>query len=318
MGRRIQKPFPIVWQLSTLPLMNKRTLITGVLLTNAPYDGNRKLNGFRNLVNIISTYFITPYSNKNISLVADGVTTNTKTDTTGGFWTIADYQHEGRIDVIVHGGNIPLKVIHNYPIAYKSMGGILGVISDIDDTIIESFTADFFKRVAVLLFRTPEKRKPIDFTHKLFKVFEERQANTYYVSKSESNLFGTLTNFIEHSGLRKGVLFLTPYMNFWKLLSTKKATDFKMNRIRFLIENTSEKKYILFGDDSQRDMEIYFEVAKAFPKSILKIYIRQTKPKISLSRKQGIESLRKTGIPIKYFKADDHMEESDTLSATKI
>ncbi|MDF0707460.1 App1 family protein [Muricauda sp. 334s03] len=313
---RTPRPSPVVWQLSALPLIDKRTLIMGVLLTNVPYDVARKSGSFRNLINITKTYSVRPYSNKNISLIADGVTTKTKTDANGSFWTIADYQHRRGIDVMVHGRNRPLGIIHNYPIAHKSLGNTLGVISDIDDTIIESFTADFFKRVSVLLFKTPKKRKPIDFTHKLFKVFEERKANTYYVSKSESNLFGTLTNFIEHSGLPKGVLFLTPYMSLWKLLSTKKAKDFKMNRIRFLIENSAEEKYILLGDDSQRDMEIYFETAKAFPKNILKIYIRQTKPKINLSKKQGIESLKNTGIPVKYFKADDDLEESDISSKT--
>jgi phosphatidate phosphatase APP1 len=152
MGTRTPKPFPAVWQISALSLVNKRTLITGVLLTNVPYDVNRKSGNFRNLVNIIRTYFINPYANKDISLISNGITTNIRTDGNGSFWIIADYKQEGKLEITIPDKLKPLKIIQNYPIIHNTTHSTLGIISDIGDTIIESFSVSFFKRIAALLF----------------------------------------------------------------------------------------------------------------------------------------------------------------------
>ncbi len=318
MGRGTSRSYPVVWQISALQLVNKRTLIAGVLLTKVPYDVNRKSNTFRNLVNIIRTYFINTYANKSITLIANSISTKTRTDDRGSFRIIADYQLKGEIEIFIPNRTSPLKIIQSYPVIHKTTHPVLGIISDIDDTVVESFSVSFFKRIAVILFKTPKQRNPISFTNKLFKAYNKQKVNIYYVSKSEGNLFGNLTNFIEHSGLPKGLLILTPYLTLWRLLSTKKAVDFKLNNIRFILENTDEQEYILFGDDGQRDMEIYTEIAKIFPKKVREIYIRQTKVKINFSKKQGIEKLRNTGVPVKYFKSDDIIEKPDKLLIKKL
>ncbi len=155
---------------------------------------------------------------------------------------------------------------------------------------------------------TPNKRKNIDFTKELFKGFKKLDARVFYVSKSEYNLFGMLTSFIEYNKLPKGQLILTPYLKFSQLLNPKKNRNFKTNHIRFIIENLLTNGFVLIGDDSQRDMEIYLEIARKFPERILKIYIRQTKKKILFHQKQMWEKLKSTGIPVKYFKADSDVD----------
>jgi phosphatidate phosphatase APP1 len=216
--------------------------------------------------------------------------------------------HNGELKINISDSVNPLKILQVYPIVFQNTRSPFDVISDIDDTIVVSYTADFFKRIGTLALTAPNKRKTIDFTKKLFQEFEKQDARVFYVSKSESNLFGMISSFIEYNKLPKGQLFLTPYLKFSQLLNPKKKRNFKINHIRFIMENSITNSFVLLGDDSQRDMEIYLEIARKFPERILKIYIRQTKKKILLYQKRMWEKLKSTGIPAKYFNADSDVD----------
>ncbi|MCK5816257.1 MAG: App1 family protein, partial [Flavobacteriaceae bacterium] len=120
-------------------------------------------------------------------------------------------------------------------------------------------------------------------------------------SKSESNLFEILTSFISENKFPKGVLLLTPYLNFKQLLKGNKKIDFKLNTIHFIIENSLNKKFILFGDDTQKDMEIYETIVKSFPNKIERIYIRKTKKHLSKQKSKLLNKLKETFPKTIYF-----------------
>ncbi len=298
---------PVVWEISALHLANKMTLFSGVILTNVPYSFDKNVGGFSNLLKISRSYFINSYANKNISITSNGTITNTITDKNGSFRVVTDSLHEGEIKINISDNAEPLRILQAYPVTFKNTQSAFDVISDIDDTIIVSNTADLFKRLVTLAFKAPQKRKSISFSKKMFDEFKKLDVRVFYISKSESNLFGYLTAFIEHNGLPKCVLFLTPYLKFRQLFYPK-GVDFKIDHIRFLIEHSGSKNFVLFGDDSQRDIEIYSEIAKTYPQRILKIYIRQTKAIILPHQKRMMEKFDSAGVPIKYFKSDDSLE----------
>ena len=303
---------PVVWQISALHL-NKRTLLSGVLLKGIPFAYDKQLSNFRNLLKVIKSYFIAAYANKEISITSNGKTINTSTDKNGGFSVVVDSLHNGELNVNIAGHEKPLKILQSYPIIFQNTESPFDVISDIDDTIIVSYTADFFKRIGTIAFTSPQKRKTIDFTQKLFEEFKKQDARVFYISKSERNLFAMLTSFIEHNNLPKGNLILTPYLKFSQLFHPKKGRDYKLKNIRFIIENSGNKAFVLIGDDSQRDMEIYTDIANEFPKRVLKIYIRQTKRKILPYQRRMWESLKSTAVPVVYFKADTNFKEQNNL-----
>jgi phosphatidate phosphatase APP1 len=308
---------PVIWQISICHLTNNRTLFRGVILNNAPFKYDTKIGALRNLVKVIKSYFITVYANKDILIKSNSEKINATTDTHGSFQIIAEFKHIGEIKIYTEGQNEPLKQLQSYPTTFHETNSAFDVISDIDDTIIVSYTADLFKRISTIAFKTPHKRKVIEFTQNMFTEFNKLDARIFYVSKSESNLFGMLTAFIEHNKLPKGPLFLTPYLKLYQLVSPKKEINFKIDRIRFLIKNTDNKKYVLFGDDSQRDIEIYTAIAMDFPQRILKIYIRQTKSKVLPKQKRMMENLVLTGVPLNYFMSDDILQVSHELTQLK-
>ena len=144
---KIFNNIPIVWQISALHLTAERTLFSGVILNNSPFTYDAKIGVIRNLIKVIKSYFIRAYANKEISITSNGSTINTNTDSHGGFQVIFGFQHNGEVKINITGLDKPLRILQTYPISFHNTNSPFDVISDIDDTIIISYTSDFFKRV---------------------------------------------------------------------------------------------------------------------------------------------------------------------------
>ena len=296
----------VVWQISILHL-NKRALLSGVLLKDKPFIYDKKISSFRNLLKVVKSYFIDVCKNREITITIGNKKINTQTDEHGGFSVDLDYIPKGEYKINFTGDKQTLEFLQTYPIVFKNTRGSFDVISDIDDTIIYSYTASFFKRIGTIAFTLPHKRKPIEFTQNLLEEFKKQDSRVFYISKSESNLFRLLSTFIEKNNLPRGPLFLTPYLKFSQLFKSKKH-NFKLDNIRFVLKNSGNKKFVLFGDDSQRDMEVYTIIVKEFRERILKVYIRQTQRKILPYQKLMWEKLELTEVPVNYFKANHELD----------
>ena len=82
--------------------------------------------------------------------------------------------------------------------------------------------------------------------------------------------------------------------------------NFKKDTIRLIIENNGPKKYILFGDDTQKDLEVYSDIVKENAQRIQQVYIRQTKSGLSGDHKRIIKDLERFGVQVKLFKEDEY------------
>ena len=227
-----------------------------------------------------------------------------KTDTYGGF----SVTFKG----IVHGEVFlytkDFKLIPGtqvYPVFFTNKDIDTLVISDIDDTILHSFTRTKIKRLLTTLFHPFHKRKIVDVTSKLYTTLYNTKASFYYVSKSESNLFGLISNFIVHNDLPIGPLLLTPYLRYSQLIMDKKDTLFKFLTICHILDHAPKRPVILIGDDTQEDMSVYTKVIEKYGSQIDKVYIHQTSLKTSKKQKLLWEKLENTGTDAMYFKHDD-------------
>jgi len=303
---------PLVWQLSVTHFANK-TILRGVLIDEMPFRFNSKSGKLRNLVIILRSYFARSVANEEISIVINGDHIRAKTDTKGAFSISYDSVINGEINIYYGNDSTPLEIAQRYPVVFPETSGKYEVISDIDDTIMVSYTADFFKRVGTVAFISPYRRKTINYTKDLFKEFEDQQSRFFYVSKSEGNLFGMITTFIDHNGFPKGEIFLTPYLKLSQLLTSKKSKKFKEQRINAIMEN-SNKQFILVGDDSQLDMDTYTSLAEKHSNRISRIFIRQTKKRRSKLQLQKWNMLQSTGVRSTYFNNDEQFDKTILLS----
>ncbi len=124
----------------------------------------------------------------------------------------------------------------------------------------------------------------------------------FYVSSSEWNLFDYIKEFASVNKLPKGIYLLNQLKTFkqvFKTGSNNHATKFM--RISRIMEAYPTQKFILLGDDSQEDPNIYLAVVEYFPQNVHAVYLRHVL-KSSFDRVKKIaETIESKGIPCCYF-----------------
>jgi len=193
-------------------------------------------------------------------------------------------------------------------------------VSDIDDTFLISYSSRLRKRLYVLLTKNARSRKPFQGVVKHYYLLSsqgQHGADTnpfFYVSSSEWNLFYFIKEFINKNNLPKGVYLLNVLKRFSEVLRTgqgKHATKFF--RIVRLIEAYPKRQFVLFGDDSQEDPNIYAALVEHFPGRIYAIYIRRVRKKNYTPVKEVIDKIITSGTHCCYF---IHSEEAITHSVS--
>lgn len=302
---------PYIYQISIVSFSSK-SVISGVVL-NSNKTKNKRLKRWGNLKELFYSYLIPVLKNATITIFINKNEFQIITNNKGTFIFEVDYsmKKEPVIDFFYRGER--LEFYKGYPIFFKNSNANFGIISDIDDTILVSHTANLFKRIGLISIIPPQKRETIAFTQRLLTLFKSHELNVFYVSKSESNLFEILSTFIFSRQLPKGKLFLTPHLNFRQLINEKKEKDFKLRNIQFILINSKNKKFILFGDDTQRDMEVYESIARNFESSVARIYIRQTKKSVNTRKKILWNKLIMTFPNSVYFNKNTDIDKEITL-----
>jgi phosphatidate phosphatase APP1 len=295
-----------IWQLSAIEL-NQKTLITGTLL-----KGRRRLKSdtstiFGNFLQIIRSYSTNVYGNSEITIHMGDFSETLNTTKNGFFSIMIDEPLNENISVTIN--DITLELPQNYPVLFRQNNSDTEVISDIDDTILLSHTASALKRITTILFYRPKRRKTIAYTHDLFKRFYNSGYRINYLSKSESNLFGLITSVLHFRELSEGPLLLTPFLSFRQLFNPKKGEDYKLNYLRLLMNQMPDKKFILLGDDSQRDMDVYTQAIEEYPERIRKVFIRQTRLTRKAIQDEKWNRLLESGIDAVYFQDSDEVGE---------
>lgn len=154
-------------------------------------------------------------------------------------------------------------------------------ISDIDDTILVSYAATTYKRLKTLFTKNPLTRKIFDDVvnhyHLLSLAHTEPALPNpfFYVSSSEWNLYDDLNDFFKHNKLPAGVFLLNEIKRWYQFLKSDKSKHYgKLMRVARILETFSKQRFILLGDNSQSDPEIYVSIANKYPDKIVAIYIR--------------------------------------------
>src|SRR6188768_3145806 len=150
----------------------------------------------------------------------------------------------------------------------------LGIISDIDDTVLQTHVTRKLKMIWVTLSGSAFTRMPFDGTSALYHALAAgvsgRACNpVFYVSKSPWNLYDFLVDFMDHHELPRGPLLLRDIG-----LHEAPPLDHKSAAVQHLLQTYPELPFILIGDSGERDPDIYLETARLHPKRVRAIYIR--------------------------------------------
>ncbi len=152
------------------------------------------------------------------------------------------------------------------------------VISDIDDTILQSSIVEWKTAAQLAFLHNARTRKPLLGVSRLYQALQAgahggARNPIFYVSNSPWNLYDLLDDFLELNNIPFGPLFLQK-LGIHEGEAFGSGRDHKLQRVRTLIQQFPAMRWILLGDSGQLDAETYSEIAQEFGDRILAIYIR--------------------------------------------
>ena len=159
-----------------------------------------------------------------------------------------------------------------------------GVISDLDDTVIESDVTRKVRMLVKLALSNAHTRKPFEGVAAFYRALHRERNPFFYVSKSPHNLYTPLVELLQHQQLPAGPLLLRDF-------GLRMSKDHKAQAIEKILGTYPALRFILVGDSGEQDPEIYADILHRFPKRILVIYIRSVDR--SPQRLKAIEELAK-------------------------
>lgn len=212
----------------------------------------------------------------------------------------------------------------------------LGVISDIDDTIVETGITGGLKSVARnwrrVLAELPDERIAVPQADVFYGALgggavlaEPGGAGTrytathrpfFYVSSSPWNLFSYLVAFQQSRNLPLGPLLLRDWGVNRATFGSSSHGEHKRGALDALLAFYPDMRFALIGDDTQGDLPAYADTVHAHPGRIAAVFIRTGAGPLSPEERAGKALIEAAGVPL--WLGDDFATGKDFLRATGI
>jgi phosphatidate phosphatase APP1 len=283
-------------------------IVFGHVLRGAGRTANEYANGvLPNMLRLLRLFFVKPVAGARVRLARPGGNLYATTGDDGFFKF--EWQENDGIPAGWH--TVQMEVVNGQDAVLASGSGSLfvphitqyGFISDIDDTVLVSYSATILKRLKVLLFKNPHTRTAFPDVAEHYRYLSKAQTKDevfnpfYYVSSSEWNLYNDLVAFFRYNKLPEGVFLLNQIKRWYQFVKTGKTShEGKLTRIVRIMEAFPNQQFVLLGDNSQKDPYIYEAVAKKYAGRIYAIYIRNVHAKKSVATKQVLHGLEEKNI----------------------
>lgn len=285
-------------------------VIYGHVLSLSPLERRKYRQNFLiNTFAMIRLFMVRPRRNARVILEWNGETHETTTDKQGFFkfewkplrrpepgWHTAklSYVRARPAAFVVASTSCDVFIPHIYQYSF---------ISDIDDTFLISHSGNLLKRLRVLFLKNARSRVPFEGVVRHYQLLARSGTNTtehnpfFYVSSSEWNLYSYIREFCRQQELPRGVFLLSSMKRLTQLLQTgqgKHAT--KYVRIARIMKSYPGQKYVLLGDNTQKDPEIYAAITRDFPGKIYAVYIREISRRNAPATKAFMQRITSLGV----------------------
>lgn len=178
-------------------------------------------------------------------------------------WATAELSVDGSPPV-----EAPLRIVDDRP--------RLGVVSDIDDTVIVTMLPRPLRAFWNAFVLRASERKPVPGMADLYREIRDTHDDvvTVYLSTGAWNTAPAIRRFLDRHGYPAGPLLMTdwgPTRDRW----FRSGSDHKRTELAQLMRDLPEVRWLLVGDDGQHDPTIYADAAAAAPASVVGVAIRQ-------------------------------------------
>ena len=146
-----------------------------------------------------------------------------------------------------------------------------GVISDVDDTILETGVQRVGHMVRQTFTGSAITRTPFPGAPELYRDLSAGSNPFFYVSSSPWNLHAFLVAFLRHRDFPRGPVLLRD------LLGSRTGREPKEVRINEILELHPDLPFVLIGDSGEKDPQIYADIVRSHPDRVLAVYIREVR-----------------------------------------
>lgn len=158
-----------------------------------------------------------------------------------------------------------------------------GIISDIDDTVLVSDVGRLLQMFRRAFLENATARLPFPGVAAFYRALQagslEKSHNPFFfVSSSPWNFYDLLVDFFEMQGIPQAPVLLRDLGLDETMFIQPPHNVHKLGNIRRILETYPTLSFVLVGDSSQHDPEIYRQVVEEFPGRILAVYIRDVTP----------------------------------------
>jgi phosphatidate phosphatase APP1 len=265
--------------------------------TGVTASGERD-GALRNLANTYRRMRASPVPHAEIDVVVGGTSSRIVADNEGFFRSWIDLGSPSSIDAEWIEASLTLvkdrTVTARAPIRRVTPSATYGIISDLDDTVIQSRVSNLLLAIRTIVLGNARTRLPFPGVAALYRALEKggdgKGANpVYYVSSSPWNIYDLIVEFLELQKIPVGPVCLRDWDVEIDALSSSRLKNYKEPVIREILEATAPLPFILIGDTTQKDPEIYRTMVSEFPGRILAVYIRNVDP--DPRRKESLQRL---------------------------
>ncbi len=298
----------------------ERIVVHGTVFRRSAFPRKKYRNSLPvNLLSLIRLFAVRPCAGARVRVCCGQESVETLTDQAGYFWVTLPLHtplppgwHPVRAELVS-------QTITPETILAEGSGQVLvphpttlACISDIDDTFLISHSANLPKRLRVLFTQNAHSRQPFEGVVAHYQLLTEMSNSAdaavsasnafFYVSSSEWNLYDYILDFSEKNNLPTGVYLLSPLKQFRELLKTGQGKHrTKFDRIVWILETYPDQQFILLGDDTQEDPNIYASVVEQFSWQIRVVYIRQVHAENQPKTRTILDRIDAMGVPCCYF-----------------
>jgi phosphatidate phosphatase APP1 len=254
---------------------------------------------FRNLLNTWRRADSDPYRFAEVEITYGSVVSPFKADDEGFFggWIEArpasgdEWQS---FDVKLAGSAATPRVIGSGEILLPASTAKLCIVSDIDDTVIQSRVSNFLQAARTVMLGNSRTRLPFPGVSAFYQALHAGAGGNeknpiFYVSSSPWNIFDVIAEFMDIQKIPKGPLILRDWDINLSALQGSRHMAHKGVAIRNLLQLYPDLQLILVGDTSQHDPEIYSGIVSEFPNRVAAIYIRDVNR--DAERKASVQKL---------------------------
>lgn len=184
------------------------------------------------------------------------------------------------------------------PVRVPSPQARFGVISDIDDTMMQTGAYSLWRNLWTTFTGSVSSRHIFPDAVNFMQMLRPDLNPVFFVSSSPWNLYSFLTAVFERAGLPRAPMFLRDYGVSEDQFITGTHGGHKGSAIDTILAANPDLQFMLIGDTGQHDAHVYLDAARRHPGRIRQVVLREPGPGPDDESVEAMKQLRALGVEV--------------------